>query len=336
MRTGTNPAKDNIEIKIDSIHRIVIPVYIPNLNDGYYKRSLEVLELCLKSLLLTVNFQTRISIIINGSCKEIEDLIYNYKREYELIDQIFYTKENIGKINGIYSIIKSNIEPIITITDADVLFCKNWQNETIKVFNNFPSAGMVSPVPSSKGYLHHTRSTFYYGLINKCIRFDDVLDPDGLVKFENSINLKLYDSIHYKKQLTIFNDFGSAVIGCGHFVATFRKEVFENSPREVCRFRVLGGSEENYIDRPNDLGGYLRLSTRNNLAYHMGNTPLPWMYEEFSRLKDSDKIDLKPFTISKGTPLSKFEISLADLIWKILIFKFRGLFFRYLGLKEKY
>jgi hypothetical protein len=336
MRQGENPSKKDNRIKIDSLHRVILSVYIPNLETEYFRHSMEIFKLCLESLFFTINNQTRISIIINGCCKEIEHLIYGYKNSHSQIDQIFYTRENLGKINAIYSIVKSNLEPLITITDFDVLFLKDWQKETVHVFNHFPSAGMVSPVPSSKGYLYSTGSTLFFGLFKGKIKFLDVLDPEGMDNFQKSVGSNLYNPIHLKKYLAVTNVQGAAVIGCGHFVATFRKEVFESSPNKVCEYRVQGGSEEAYLDEPNDLAGFLRLATLGNFAYHMGNVPSQWMYEKLEEIKENKGLDWSFAEISKPKPLLKFQIWVGRFLWINLFYRFRRLFFLWLGMKEKY
>lgn len=336
MRKGENPSKRDNKIRIESLHRVILSVYIPNLESEYFLHSREVFKLCIESLLSTINTQTRISIVINGCCKEVEDLIFQYKNNYFQIDQVFYSRENLGKINAIYSIVKSNLEPLITISDSDVLFLPNWQMETVNLFNQFPSAGMVSPVPSSKGYLYSTGSTLYYGLFQSKIEFLDVVDPEGMDNFQKSVGSKLYDEIHLKKYLAITNNQGAAVIGCGHFVATFRKEVFENSPSKVCEYRVQGGSEEAYLDEPNDQAGYLRLATLGNFAYHMGNVPSQWMFEKLEEIKKNKQPEWAFPKISNPKPISRFQVKVGKFLWVNLFYRFRQPFFSWLGMKDKY
>lgn len=336
MRQGINPSKTDNRIYLESTHRIILSVYIPNLEDEYFKHAKEVFQLCLESLLFTIHHKTRISIIINGCCKEVEQLIFSYKESYPLIDQVFYTQKNLGKINAIYSIIKSNLEPLITISDSDVLFLKDWQQETYSVFRNFPQAGMVSPVPSSKGYLYSTGTTLYFGLFKGKIRFRDVKDPDGMDNFQKSVGSKLYDPIHLKKYLVIAQNGHEAVIGCGHFVATFRKEVFENSPAKVCEFRVQGGSEEAYLDNPNDLSGFLRLATLGNHAFHMGNTPSDWMRDKLAEIKSTQLPPLESISVPTAQPFSKTAVRIGQFLWVNLFYRFRKQFFSNLGMKEKF
>ncbi|HSF55771.1 MAG TPA: glycosyltransferase family A protein [Algoriphagus sp.] len=336
MRKGINPSKTDNRIYLQSTHRIILSVFIPNLEDDYFKHAREIFQLCLESVLFTVHDKTRISIIINGCCTEVEQLIFSYKEAYPLIDQVFYTRENLGKINAIYSIIKSNLEPLITISDSDVLFLEGWQKETYEVFRNFPQAGMVSPVPSSKGFLFSTASTLYFGLFKGNIRFRDVQDPDGMDNFQRSVGSKLYDPIHLKKYLVIANNGKEAVIGCGHFVGTFRKEVFEYSPTKVCEFRVQGGSEEAYLDDPNDHSGFLRLATLGNFAYHLGNTPAAWMHEKLLEIKSSLKKSSDSGSIPPAQPLPKMAVKIGQFLWVNLFYRFRKQFFGFLGMNEKY
>lgn len=335
MRVGDNPSKSNFLIKIDSTHRIIISVYIPNLEEPYFKQSQKIFRLCLESLISTVHQNTRISIIINGCCEEVQEMIYDYKNRFSIVDQVFYTKENLGKINAIYSIVKSNLEPLFTVTDADVMFLPNWQYEIERVFQEFPEAGMVSPVPSSKGYLYSTASTIFYGLFKGKIKFQDVKDPEGLINFQNSVGSNLYQDIHLKKYLVVSNGKAEAVVGCGHFVATFRNEVFESGPSQVCKYRVQGDSEVNYLDSPNDKAGYLRLATLGNYAYHLGNSMMPWMETKFEEIKSSQS-KAQALEIPLGKPLKSWEYKIGRFLFKLLFYKYRRSFFSYLGMKVPY
>lgn len=335
MRVGSNPSKTNYKIEIESTHRVILSVYIPNLEEEYFKDSQTIFKYCIESLVNTIHSKTRVSIVINGCCQEISDMIYEYQKRYPLIDQIFYTKENLGKINAIYSIVKSNLEPLLTISDADVMFLSDWQNQVETVFVDFPEAGMVSPVPSSKGFLFSTASTLYYGLFKGQIKFQNVKDPEGLINFQTSVGSNLYQKIHLEKYLVVSNGQKEAVIGCGHFVATFRKEVFESAPTKVCQFRVQMGSEVSYLDDPNDVSGHLRLATLGNYAYHLGNSPQLWMKDKL------DEIYLNSGTkqvviIPHGIPLKKWQYRIGIFLSRLLFSKIRKQYFSYLGVKEPY
>ncbi len=339
MRIGSNPEKENNVIEVESYHRVIIPVYVPNLDEGYFADSLKILKMCIGSLLVTVHAKTKISIINNGCCEEVSSYLKDLYKEHEIIDQLFHSKINLGKVNALYSVIKGNLEPLVTITDADVLFLNGWQQAVEKVFVDFPKAGMVSPVPNTILYdSSFVNATFYHGFMKRIIKFKDVIDPDGLKKFQASIGRELYKKIHLEKFFTLTQGEKEAVIGCGHFVATMRAQVFNESPKGPSQFKVVGGSEKLYIDKPNDDAGFLRLATMNNHAYHLGNVIEEWMLEKFDNVKAYSKEGNQPninleFDV-KG--ISKIQWFIGKVLYRLLV-RTKGLkriYFGLLGMKN--
>ncbi|QNJ96703.1 glycosyltransferase family A protein [Constantimarinum furrinae] len=322
MRSGSNPEKENRILKTDSYHRVVIPVYIPNLTDHYFKDGLKILKYCLESLLATTHSKTRITLINNASCTEVVTYLETLKGSHAAIDQLFHSDINLGKVNAIYSAVKSNLESLITISDADVLFLPGWQQATEQVFVDFPKAGMVSPVPSSKAYnTSFLNATLYYGFSTGTLKFKDVKDPDGLVKFQESIGRELYKPVHLQKYLTLSNKEATAVVGCGHFVATMRAQVFEKAPPFPSTFKIVGGSENTYFDIPNDEAGLLRLATHGNYAYHLGNEVEDWMAPAFeeSLKTPSEKNTINDQLKDEVKGISKQQQFIGKLIYKLFI-----------------
>jgi len=301
MRIGNNPEKENKTLVVENYHRVIVPVYIPNF-EGYFEQAFDVFKLCIESLLKTVHQKTRITIYNNNCHSLVKKYIDEQFEKSIFIDQVFHSKENLGKINAILAASKGNLEPLITITDADVLFKQGWQKAVEEVFVNFPEAGMVSPVPSSKALANHTASTWFYGFFKGKLAFQEVLDPDAMHKFDLSLGNKelMYKPIHLEKYLVLKNkrNSGEVVVGCGHFVATLKRAVFDKGTNEPAFIKIVGGVEAKFIDIPNNDLGYLRVATKGNFAYHMGNKTEPWMYDIATNLKfesstgiDSTKID---------------------------------------------
>jgi len=190
MRVGINPEKENKNLTIEAYHRVIIPVYIPNLNEDYFKDGLQILKYNIESLLATIHSKTRISIVNNNCCNEVTAYLKKKYVENFCIDQLLNSKINLGKVNAINAVVKGNLEPLITITDADVLFVQGWQQEVEKVFLEFPNAGMVSPVPSSIGYRgEFLNSTYFYGFLKGILYFKEVKNPD-LWKELDALNQK--------------------------------------------------------------------------------------------------------------------------------------------------
>jgi len=327
MRVGTNPEKENHALQVDIYHRVIIPVYIPNF-EGYFKDGLEVFKLCIQSLLITIHPKTRVTIYNNASHETVKNYINDLYEKETLIDQVFHSKTNVGKINAILAASKGCLEPLITISDADVFFKNDWQPSVEQQFIDFPNAGMVSPVPSSTAFKSFVDVNWYYGFFKGKIRFENVRDKEGLIKFDESLGnpQPLYNPIHLEKYLVLSNKKGKAVMGCGHFVATLRREVFDKGSNSPAFNKIIGGVENKFIDLPNENLGFLRLATVENYAYHLGNTIEEWMFDEFDKLikKDIPMIQ-NAFPLKKEN--TQLKLKIGKIIRVLLLNKFVNIFY---------
>ena len=291
MRLGDNPAKDG-KLLPDRIiqHRIIIPLHIPY-ESGYYKDSYEIFELCLNSIIKTSNSELNISVISNGSCKEVNDKL-SILFEKQRITELILEKEAIGKVNSILKALRTTEERLITITDADVLFCNGWENAVIDVFEAFPNSGAVCPIPVFRKHFDLTSNIWLDNLFNDRIRFLPVKDPEALSMFGKSLGWKWLVNEFKDVIGTIKNKNNKiAVLGCSHVVATYKNEVFKGIPNANAKFKLEGICEYEYTDLPVLKRGGYRLSTYDNYAYHLGNVAESWMYEKFNGLYEEKKVD---------------------------------------------
>lgn len=274
MRIGLNPHKDKTLNASEYSHQVIIPVYNPN-QEGYFKDSFKIFQLCLESLFSTIHHKTFITIVNNGSgdfIKEyLDDLFLKGK-----IQEVIHT-ENIGKLNAILKGLSGNAIELVTISDSDVMFLPNWQLETAKIFNEVPKVGVVGIVPQFKMYETNCGNVIFDNLFNKKLKFIPVKNPDALKRFYDSIGwARNYnqDYLAYNLGLEI-NPNLKVLIGSGHFVATYKKDIFN----EITTFigYKLGGISEAYLDVAPLKNDYWRLTTYDNFAYHMGNTLEYWM-----------------------------------------------------------
>lgn len=338
MRKGSNPEKLDNFLDCYAYHRVVVPVYIPNF-EGYFKDSFEIFKLNIESLLATIHDKTRITIYNNNCISEVKSYIDELYNNHFQIDQVFHSKENLGKINAILASVKGNLEPLITITDSDVLFKHDWQKEVEQVFINFPNAGMVSPVPSSKALKNYTANNWYLGVLgNISLRFETVQDPIAMKKFDNSLgnDFPLYLPVHLDKYLVLNRKGKKAVMGCGHFVATLRRDVFDKGSNSPAFIKIVGGVEGKFIDSPNEGLGFLRLATLGNYAFHLGNVKEDWMFEEYNLLNkrppNSFISDKKLFNVQS---LFKWQIVLGKLTKKVLLNSLiRKKYFKIIGMSR--
>lgn len=339
MRIGTNPAKTNNKIEAKSYHRIIIPVFIPNLDEDYFIQSLVILKLTIESILKSIHSKTRISIFNNGSCEAVSQYLEKIFEAEASIDQFINNKENVGKINAIYAVVKSNIEPLFTITDADVLFKRGWQQEVEKVFEHFPKAGIVSPVPFSTLYSSDlARMNLWEGLVRSKLHSTPVPNPNGLKHFEKSIGRAMFKEIHYQQFITLEHSGKKAVLGSGHFVCTVRAQVFQMAPTSPTTYKMGGEVMADYFDKPNRDAGFLRLATLGNYAYHIGNRMESWLEKEVQMLKETNSNDVQineqiDFNVKPYSALATWMSKVFYILFIKTSFGKR-LFLKYVGIKN--
>ena len=286
MRVGFNPNKDKVLPKSDYTHQVIVPVYIPHQKD-YFKDSFQILQLCLESLFKTCHAKTYITVVNNGSCVEVVNYLNQLHQEVKIQELIHTTA--IGKLNAILKGLSGHQFPLITITDADVMFLNDWQKATYEVFEAFPKTCLVCTTPSSKSFNDKTFNILTERLFSKSLAFSMVKNPTAFEAFATSIgNPNFYKSVHFEKYLTLTNDKISAVVGAGHFVATYRGDIFSDLGVTATSFSLGGTSEAEILDLPVIRKGYWRLSTDENYTYHLGNVIEPWMQETFNALKNED------------------------------------------------
>ncbi len=332
MRIGFNPHKDMPDEGSSYIHQVVIPVYIPN-QEGYFKDSFKILKLCIESVFKTVHNKTFITIVNNGSCTEVReylDELFAYKKIHEVIHT-----DNIGKLNSILKGLVGNEIELVTIADSDVMFLENWQKETVTVFNNFSKAGVVGIVPQYRNFGQFCGNLLVENFFSKKLTFSPVKNLIALKEFYISIGWGEYvQNECLEVTLTLENNSQIAVVGSGHFVATYKKEIF----KEIVTYigYKLGGESENYLDEMLLKFGLWRLTTYDNYAYHMGNVYEKEMDETLNSLEE------KIVAIINLTNKRKIKReSTIGFYFKNILFikffnkrKYRRLFYRYKGMPE--
>lgn len=292
MRIGINPNNHkNIDFSKKN-HRVIIPVYIPNFED-YFKDALNVLKVCINSLLATINSDVAITIISNASCSEVNEYIEKLFATKK-IDKAVFNTENVGKMNAIVSETRASFEDFITYSDADVFFDKGWLKETYEIFKVIPNAGFVSmnPTPNNYSYCNSTLLSNFLLFLKKKTFTKDVCSFDDLLHFNTSIGKdKKFTKKKYNSRIFLINKKNKKVIlGAGHFCCTIRKKPTLNYiPMEYSKKGISGGSEAKYLDEPFDKTGLLRLSSLNSYVWHMGNV----LENEWAEKKMNSLINFK-------------------------------------------
>lgn len=323
MRAGKNISKDKIiDVKVVA-HRVIIPLYIPE-EQNYYQDAFNIFLMCLSSISSTSLSPIKVSVISNGSCNSVNSKLFELHTSGK-IDELIIEKESIGKINSILKALRTVEERLVTITDADVLFLNNWERKILEVFNAFPNAGMVSPVPMYRTQFRHTSNIWFDYFFKDSLKFKPVKNPDALEMFAKSIGWSyLSDKLKDVIATVSSKDGVIAVVGNSHFVGTYKKEVFNALPKYSSKYKLGGTSEANYLDIPVlKMGGY-RLATNDNFAYHMGNKKEDWMDRVYNDLRKEEKSynDFENLKVLRADKLNYFiKVKLFKKLFYYTFFK---------------
>jgi hypothetical protein len=289
MRVGFNPNQEKEKKEENFYHQVIIPVFIPNY-EGYFIDSFRILQLCLDSLITTSHSKTYITVVNNGSCEEVVNYLQHLLIEKKIQELTHST--NVGYVNAMLKGIVGHNFPIITTSDADVLFLNDWQKETYKLFEVFPKAGAICPTPSSKTLKYYSYNLLFDSFLSKKIKFSAVINSIAMRDFALSIgNPDFYNNLHLSKFLTIENKKVKAVVGAGHYIVTYKGSIFNNIQEKYSGFKLGGGSDD-ILDRPVVKQGYWRIATEDNYAYHMGNVIEPWMEQKFNDIVDQSSVEI--------------------------------------------
>lgn len=328
MRIGFNPNKQNNLIDEVYTHQVIIPLHIPE-EKGYHSESFSIFKICIESLIKTSHNKTFITVVCNDCAENIIEFVNNLFKQKK-IHEVIYTN-GIGKINSILKGLSGQNMSLVTISDADVLFLNGWQEATYDVFNAFPKAGAVSTSPSSKVLKQFTANVLVDNFFSKKMKMHKVKDPLAMIKFSESIgNKNFYNKFHLEKYMLISNNGINAVVGAGHYVVTYNRNIFKRPISNFTKFK-MGNALKQFFDEPVMLKGYYRLSTESNYTYHMGNSFESWMQEIFVSLKGSNNskndikiVDLKEKRISKIIYKFLFKILTRKPFWELFL-RYKGL-----------
>lgn len=334
MRQSQNRTKDKSVAVPVVFHRVIIPLYIPG-ETGYYKDAYSIFEMCLSSLQKTTVTPVKISVVANGCCNSVHEKLQQLYQNNQ-IDELILVRDAIGKVNSILKVLRTAQERLITITDADVLFCNGWEKAVLKVFEGFPKAGAVCPTPVFRKHNNYTHNIWFDYFFSKKLRFTPVQNPKAMTRFANSLGWPWLDDKYKDVYLTLEAKNGlKAMVGCSHFVATYKREVFGYMPNKNSKYLLGGDSIGEYLDRPVIKAGGYRLSTANNYAYHMGNALEEWHVETFEKLKQENK-EMKPPGLADLKPNKLSYFFKTVCFRKLMSFSFmKHWFYKKKGLKKE-
>src|SRR3954447_14784648 len=259
---------------------MVVPVYIPD-DEDYFADAATVLGLCLDSLALTSGAETRITVVANACRPDVVDALAARQRA-GTIDQLVVSHDNLGKVDGFLAGARGSWEPVVVVSDADVLWRHGWQSALTEGLSAFPECGVVGAAPLPNLARYATSATVLEAAARRVIGRRTVVDPDDLTRFADSVgNPDLFDR-YRQDQLVVEREGVTALVGAGHFACGYRRAALDDvgpRPRPRVGEEARGG--------PLDAAGWWRLATTVAYAWHLGNVVEPWMGEELEIIRST-------------------------------------------------
>jgi Glycosyl transferase family 2 len=285
MRQGQNPAKMGLKAYQSKRLGVALLAYIPD-QEGFFKNSLEILKYQIASLhAATSDFD--LLVFDNGSCPEVREELH---RLYSsgLIQFLCLSQFNIGKVGAINWLLSAMPNDWICYSDGDMFFRAGWLENSLAIFDAFPSAGLVFAQPTlfdtmrGTGQAHHLLET------DARYQFSQEIIPAESVReyaLGFGVNAKLEKELMGKPVCVAVEKASGirAVVGGGHNQFLVRREVARRIvplPTQL----ALSPIEDSAFNRRVDDLGLLQLSTFDPFTFHVGNRLDDWTLREISRL----------------------------------------------------
>ena len=153
MRSGKNPTKFarhhsnlvQLEVKTAAPLTIATVTFVPRLAD-YYLEGLDILRLTFSQIRATTPVPFDLVVFDNGSCREVVEFLVHLKEKGE-IQVLILSPDNMKKLGAINYLFSAAQGDFIYYFDSDILHFDGWYEETMKIMQAFPKAGMVNAAP---------------------------------------------------------------------------------------------------------------------------------------------------------------------------------------------
>jgi glycosyltransferase involved in cell wall biosynthesis len=270
MRVGQNPAKSIDHVPQPAKVTVAVVSYIPFLN-GYYAESLDVLKTCLNSLWENTGALYDLLVFDNASCPEVRAYLLEAHGQGR-IQYLLLSDKNVGKGGAWDFIFSAAPGEVIAYADSDVQFGPGWLEQTLKVLETYPHAGMVTarPLRSSEEFytstLEWARRTPGVDLVKgQFISWEVYQDHNDSMGVAPETARPWFDEGYEWR--AIYN--GVCVhLGAAHFQFAGPKAALQAmTPFQMDR--PMG--QVRSLDQKLNEAGYLRLCTPEPYVRHLGN-----------------------------------------------------------------
>lgn len=275
MRLGQNPSKDKLPAYQPARLGIALLSYIPAMA-GYFEHSLEIVRYQIASIRHSTGMDFDLIVFDNGSCDEAVCELQRLRRD-GWIDVLISSGHNMGKIGALNWILGAMPNEFICYTDSDVLFRPGWAENSFRILESFPRAGIVSAQPCFDNVLRGSGKAQL--ALENDHRFQSesrMLDSFAMDEYAAGVGLdqkRLKAIKNTPSRLITCRENGvRAVVGATHMQFTMPRLVAQEIVPLPVTFG-LGRAEDRNFNLKVDAAGFLHLSTPEAYVWHMGNVP---------------------------------------------------------------
>jgi len=256
----------------DEVVDVVVLTHIP-FASGYHKHKLDVLKVCLASIRAHTRLPYRLQVFDNGSAPFVRRYL-SEELASNRIHSLIRSEHNIGKIGAFQMMFRSLQGTYAAYFDDDVYVYPGWLESHLDILRTFPGVGMVSGVGIRERFTHAVKSNLRFATEHEGVQLlrGRFIPEETEREFVESTGRwwPRYQSETADVLDLMLNFKGLAAYGAAnHFqfvapLAVMREAI----PREWSG-RLMGQMRE--LDERIDELGYLRLSTIERCARHLGN-----------------------------------------------------------------
>jgi glycosyltransferase involved in cell wall biosynthesis len=282
-RIGMNPARNRLSNYQPARVTVAVLVYIPFL-EGYFSGRLDVLKLCLDSILKNTRMPFDLLIFDNGCCREVKTYLSELQEEGS-IQFLITAQENIGKIGALKLIFNITPGELVAYSDDDTFFYPGWLSEQVKLLDAFPRTGMVSGWVVRSDFGGNIQSNLLLAKEDEKTQISRgrFIPEAWIIEWAESTGR---DPKQYLDDFSNQEDIILERCDCRAFAASNHAQFI--SPRLVItQFlkgkwsgRLMGDMYE--LDNMVDEAGYLRIATVERTTKHIGNVVTQAMFHEAS------------------------------------------------------
>jgi glycosyltransferase involved in cell wall biosynthesis len=251
MRVGQNPAKFVKDVKKPERITVAVLTYVPFIS-GYYAEMLEVIKICLGSLIANTDLPHDLMVFDNGSCRETQDYLRGLQDQGH-IQYLLLSEKNLGK-GGAWNILLSGAPgEIIAYTDSDAYFYPGWLSRSVGLLETYPRVGMVTARPFRQNEASNTKTLAWAkntrGVKVEKGQFIDWKDFWSFVRSLGNSEKQAREWYQTSQDIRLTYKGVPAIVGASHWQFTAWKQ----------------------LDERMNAAGYLRLMPTEMLAQNMSN-----------------------------------------------------------------